>query len=63
MESKNLGYEASKVRHGYGQIWASWQTFSSLERIFGAHVVARRRDLIVREVLTKVAPHNEMLRA
>lgn len=60
---QDMGYEAWRDRHGYGQRWACEQAFSSLKRVFGEHVVARRRDLMVTEVLMKVALYNMMLLA
>ncbi len=62
-EFQRLGYDAWREAKGYGHRWACEQVFSAFKRAFGEHVVARRRDLMVAEVLTKVALYNRMLRA
>ncbi len=62
-EFQDMGYEAWRDRYRYGQRWTCEQAFSSLKRVFGEHVVARRRDLMVTEVLMKAALYNAMLMA
>jgi IS5 family transposase len=62
-EFQDMGYEAWKEEKEYGQRWACEVALSAFKRIFGEHVLARRRDLMVAEVLTKVALYNMMLMA
>lgn len=62
-ELRRLGEDGWKAATRYGQRWACEQAFSAVKRIFGEHVMARRQDLMVAEVLTKVALYNRMLRA
>lgn len=61
-ELRRLGYDGWREAHAYGQRWAVEGTFSAVKRIFGESVRARRRDLMLKEVRTKFALYNTMLR-
>jgi len=61
-ELRRLGYEGWKAAHGYGRRWAVEGTFSAVKRIFGEGVRSRRRDLMEKEVRTKFALYNRLLR-
>ena len=45
-------------RHGYGQRWMAESTFSSLKRLFGEHVSARRMEGMARELMVKASLYN-----
>ena len=53
MEVRSPGYEGWRERHGYGMRRAAEWTISGEKRIFGESVMAKRMDLMYREVATK----------
>ena len=50
--------EAWKRQHGYGQRWMAETAFSSLKRMFGEHVSARKMENMVRELTLKASLYN-----
>lgn len=48
-------YEAWRDRHQYGQRWRAETVFSTLKRIFGEHVNAKKYVNMIREMLLKAA--------
>jgi len=47
-----------KRQHRYGQRWMAETAFSSLKRMFGEHVSARKMENMVRELTLKVSLYN-----
>jgi len=60
-ELRSLGYDGWREKHGYGMRWAAEWTFSGEKRIFGENVMARRLDLMYREVMAKFAVYAMLL--
>jgi hypothetical protein len=47
--------EAWKRGHNYGQRWMAETTFSSLKRVFGEHVSARKIESMAKELMLKAS--------
>ena len=60
-ELRALGYDGWKEKHGYGMRWAAEWTFSAEKRMFGESVMAKRTDLMYREVIAKFAVYAMLL--
>ena len=50
--------EAWKRQHGYGERWMAEAAFSSLKRMFGEHVSARKTENMVKELILKASLYN-----
>ena len=53
--------EAWKRQHGYGERWMAETAFSSLKRMFGEHVSARKMENMVRELTLKASLYNLLI--
>jgi len=60
-ELRSPGYEGWREKHGYATRWAVEWTFSVENRIFGESAMARRTDLMYREVIAKFAVYAMLL--
>ena len=53
-------YKAWRCKHQYGQRWKAETVFSTLKRIFGEHVNAKKYVNMVQEMLLKAALYNQL---
>lgn len=60
-ELRRLGYEGWRERYGYGKRWSAEQVFSSVKRMMGEGVLARRKDLMMKEAAMKFMVYNALL--
>ena len=61
MKLNTLGHDGWKEKHGYGRRWPAEWTFSAVKRIFGESVMAKRRDLMFKEVRMEFALYSILL--
>jgi len=60
-EFKSMGYERWREEKDYGKRWSAEALFSSFKSIFGEYGVARRTDLMYKEVKMKLVLYNLLL--
>lgn len=60
-EFLDLGYEALAGERGYGRRWMAETAFSTFNRMFGEHSMARTMENITRELTAKVALYNMLV--
>ena len=59
---QQMDYKAWKERHDYGNRWAVEGAFSSIKRIFGEYVSAKKFVNMAKEMATKVSLYNLFMR-
>ena len=58
---RELGYETWGELVGYGGRWAAETVYSTFERLFGEHSLARGLESIARELVDKAALYNTLV--